>query len=120
MSTINKTIDRDTVAGAIIATWTAMGIADTGDAMAVPFAAELTFQVAGTFGSATVVLEGSNDGVNWVTLGAVVGTNCSLTAAGIRKAAENPAYIRPKTSGGTGTSVNVIVAMHARYSKAPY
>lgn len=120
MATITNTTDRDTLAGAIIATWTAMGNADTGTAISVPYAAEITFQVSGTFGGATVVLEGSNDGTNWSTLGAMVGTNCSLTSAGIRKASENPVFVRAKTSGGTGTAVVATVALHARYAKAPY
>lgn len=120
MATITAVADRNAVNGAIIVTWEAMGDADTGTLMALPFAADITVQVAGTFGSATVVLQGSNDGSNWATLGSEVGTNTSFTSAGIRKVHENPAFIRAVTSGGTGTDVDVIVAVHARYQKVSY
>ena len=116
MATVTPTTDRNSINGAIILTY-ALTTADTGTAMALPIAADLTAQVSGTFGAATVLIEGSNDGTNWSTLGAAVGTNLSFTTAGIRKAAENPAYIRASSSGGTGTVVNAVIAIHARYSR---
>lgn len=113
--------DRNSVNGAIILSWNALGNADDGAAYALPFAADLTFQAAGTFGGATVKLQGSNDGTNWFDLTKRGGTSAlSVTAAGGGSANENPAYIRPITSGGTGTSVNVTIAIHARYAKVGY
>ena len=119
MSAITPTTDRNSINGAIILTY-ALGGSDTGTAMALPVAADLTCQVSGTFGSATVLMEGSNDGTNWNTLGAMVGTSMSFTVTGIRKASENPAYIRASSSGGTGTAVNVVIAIHARYARVGY
>lgn len=122
MATINLTnTDRNSVNGAILITWEALGNADSGAGYALPFAADVTAQVIGTFGSATVKLQGSNDGTNWFDLTKKGGTSAaSVTAAGGFTVNENPAYIRPATSGGTGTDVDVIVAIHARYSKVGY
>lgn len=122
MGTIALTsTDRNTVAGVVLYKWEALGNADDGAPVSIGYAADITAQVIGTFGGATVVFEGSNDGTNWVTLTAKGGTSgISLTAAGMKSANETPAYIRPKTSGGTGTDVDVIVAVHARFTKSPY
>jgi hypothetical protein len=122
MATINLTsADRNSVNGAILLTWAALGNADDGAPYAVPFAANITVQVIGTFGGATVKLQGSNDGTNWFDLTKRAGTSsASFTAAGGATANENPAYIRPVTSGGTGTNVNAIVAIHAIHEKVGY
>lgn len=115
------TTDRNKVNGAILLTWEALGNADDGAAVALAFAADITAQVIGTFGSATVKLQGSNDGTNWFDLTKKGGTSAaSVTAAGGFSVNENPAYLRPVTSGGTGTDVDVIVAIHARYAKVAY
>lgn len=122
MATLALTsLDRNSISGAIILSWTALGNADDGAAYSLPFAADITAQMIGTFGGATVKLQGSNDGTNWFDLTKRGGTSAlSVTAAGGGSANENPAYIRPITSGGTGTNVSVIVAIHARYSKVGY
>lgn len=122
MATINLTrADRNSVNGAVILTWEALGNADDGAPFALPYAADITIQAIGTFGSATVRLQGSNDGVNWHALTQKGGTsNLALTSAGVHSVNEMPAYIRPSTTGGTGTDVDVIVAIHARYAKVSY
>lgn len=122
MATINLTrADRNTVNGAILLTWEALGNADDGAGYALPFAADLTVQAIGTFGGATVTLQGSNDGTNWFALTKKGGTSAAnFTAAGGASVNENPAFIRPASSGGTGTDVDVTVAIHARYQKVGY
>ncbi len=122
MATIALTrTDRNSVNGAILLTWEALGDADSGAPFALPFAADITVQAIGTFGSATVRLQGSNDGVNWHAMTQKGGTTTlGLTSAGVHSVNENPAYIRPATVGGTGTDVDVIVAIHARYAKVSY
>lgn len=115
------TTDRNSANGAILLTWEALGDADNGGAFTLPFAADITAQVIGTFGSATVKLQGSNDGTNWFDLTKRGGTSAaSVTSAGGFTVNENPVYLRPSTSGGTGTDVDVIVAVHARYAKIAY
>lgn len=64
-----------------------------------------TFQVFGTFGGGTVALQGSIDGTNWAALKDPQGDAIGLTAAGIVSVMECPTWVRPFTSGGTGTSV---------------
>jgi hypothetical protein len=49
------------------ASW-ALGNADTGIAIDMTDYADRSVQVEGTFGSATITIEGSNDGTNWETL----------------------------------------------------
>jgi hypothetical protein len=66
------------------------------------------------------VLQGSNDGTNWATLNAVVGTNTSFTTAGMRKVVENPGYIRAVTTGGTASTISVVVAIKAMFDKKAY
>jgi hypothetical protein len=119
MASVNATTDRNSLNGSVLVTW-ALADADTGTAFPIPYAADLTVQVSGTFGSATAVLEGSNDGTNWSTLNAVVGTNTSFTAAGMRKTVENPGYIRAKTTGGTASAISVVVAIKAMFDKKAY
>ena len=119
MATVNATTDRNSLNGAVLVTW-ALADADTGTTFPVPYAADLTVQVSGTFGSATAVLQGSNDGTNWSTLNAWIGTNTSFTAAGIRKVTENPGYIRAVSSGGTSSSISVVVAVKAMFDKKAY
>ncbi len=98
--------------------WEAMGDDDVGAALdpnggGINFA-DKTFHVVGTFGgSVLVVLQGSNDGTNWVTLtdpqGAVISSGTTILVAVL----ENPLYIRPKTSGGTSADVDVILSGRA-------
>lgn len=123
MATIALTsTDRNAVNGAIVLRWEALGNADDGAGFAVPFKASITLQAIGTFGSATIALQGSNDGTNWAPLQwkGKTATALALTSAGIAEAVECPAYIRPVTTGGTGTNINAIVALHAEYSKVGY
>jgi hypothetical protein len=122
MATINLTsADRNKVNGAIILTWETLGDADTGAPYPMPYAADITVQPIGTFGGATVRLQGSNDGTNWHNMTQKGGTTAlGFTATGLHSVNEMPAYIRPATVGGTGTDVDVIVAIHARYAKVGY
>ena len=122
MGTIALTsTDRNTVAGVVLYKWEALGNADDGAPVSVGYAADITVQAIGTFGSATVRLQGSNDGTNWHNMTQKGGTTAlGFTAAGVHSINEMPAYIRPHTTGGTGTDVDVIVAVHARFTKSPY
>ena len=74
-------------------------------------------QAAGTWGSATLAIEGSNDGTNWVACyftkqNTASGKHdlASLTADGGGQVLEHFADYRAKTSGGTGTSITVTFA----------
>ena len=67
--------------------------------------ADKTIHVVGTFGSnGTVVIEGSNDGTNWLTLNDPTGVALSFTATGLKTILENPKEIRPNVTAGDGTT----------------
>lgn len=70
-----------------------------------------TVSAHGTWGGATLVVEGSEDGTNYFTLNDSRGEGnaISLTADNIVTILENPRYIRCKTTGGTGTALTVTI-----------
>lgn len=94
-----------------VATWEALGNADVGSAIEMVEASDKSVQIIGTFGGATVALQGSNDGATWATLSDPQGNAISKTSAALEQVLEHTRYIRPSTSGGTGTDVDVIVFM---------
>ncbi len=126
MATKPLASDRNTLNGAVIYSWADLGAADDGAPIAIPFAAAVTAQVSGTFDGATCVVEGSNDGTNWATLtspktAAGASVAASFTSAAILGLAEQPVYIRPKTSGGgAGSAVDVTLVVRAEYAKVAY
>jgi hypothetical protein len=98
-----------------------MATGDVGAGVPIAYAADLTGQVTGTFGGATVTWQGSNDNTNWhpVTRRSV-GSNMAFTADAIHTFNENPAWIRPAVTGGTSVAIKAIAAIHARQAKSPY
>jgi hypothetical protein len=66
-------------------------------------------QAVGTWGGATLSIEGSNDGTNWATLSkAATGTDLTFTANGLEQIIETPRYVRPKlTTAGVGATISV-------------
>lgn len=97
-------------------TWETMGNDDTGTAVKIPGAADKTVTVTGTFGGATVTLQGSNDNTNWFTLTDPQGNDIAFTAAGMEIIMENPLWIRAITVGGSGTDVDVLVLARSTVS----
>jgi len=96
-----------------VVTW-AMGNADTGSTVLMGSAMDRSVQIAGTFGSATIVVEGSNDGTNWVTLTDPQGNAISKTSAAIEQIEELTRYLRVSSSGGTGTAVTVTLFLRGQ------
>ena len=68
-------------------------------------------QVTGTFGGATIALQVSNNGTNYVTLKDGTGTNITFTAAGMAEFSTAALYIKPTSSGGTADDVTVTVVL---------
>ena len=95
---------------ATTSTWGAMATGDNGAPVSTN-GRNLSVQVLGTFGGATVTMQGSNDGTNWATLNdqAVPGNVCSFTSAGFKGVLQMPKYIRPVVSGGAGSGLIVIM-----------
>lgn len=96
--------------------WTPLTEADTCTPISLPGAADKTVQVSGTFGSATIVIQGSNDLVptNYFTLHDTNGDALSFTAAGGEIISEAPLHIRASTSGGSSSSITVQILAKAR------
>ncbi len=96
--------------------WETMGNDDVGGPAnanhGAPSFPDKTVQVTGTIGSATITIEGSNDGSVWVTLSDPSGSPLSFTSAGLSTILENPLEIRPQTIGGSGTDVDVTIIAH--------
>ena len=66
--------------------------------------------MAGTAGGATITVEGSDDGVNYITLKDVNNSNVSATMLPARFDLNDvPLHLRPKTAAGSGTSVTVTI-----------
>ena len=118
MATVQFSSTRD---GAIVTTWAAMAGTDNGAPFRLPCSADLTFQVSGTFGGATVTFQGSNDGTTWHPLTQRTGTtNMAYTSAAAHACNETPLFVRPNITGGTGSSITVILAAFPRYAKTGY
>jgi hypothetical protein len=90
-----------------LVTWTALATSDTGTPISNPSFADRSVQVGGTFGGATCIIEGSNDGVTYATLTDTAGAALSFTTAGVRQVLQVTRFIRPSVSGGAAVSINV-------------
>lgn len=94
--------------------WANMVNGDQGDSLPLSQYADRSVQVAGTFGSGgTLVIQGSNDSINYVTLTDPQGNPLSFTTAGLEAITEMVAYIRPAVLAGDGTT-SLTVTMAAR------
>ena len=89
----------------------ALGNADTGVGVSLASFTYKTMTLTGTWGGATVVIQGANEDVDasYITMVDPQGNALSKTADAIETLLENPLFIRVKSSGGTGTVVAAIV-----------
>lgn len=112
MATIIPTTIEDQVRAAAYR-WTDYSTADTSTPIKVQNMQGLagSVQVTGTFGSATITLQASNDGTNFVTLKDSAGTAISFTAAGMAEFSTAALYLKPTSSGGTADNVTVTVIL---------
>ena len=84
--------------------WTPVTSADSCAPVCMPEYADKSVQALGTFGSASVALNGSNDGgVTYAALRDPGGTTFALTSAGIKAVLENTEWVQPSITGGDGT-----------------
>lgn len=74
--------------------------------------ADRSFTVTGTFGVATLTLQGSNDNVNWFTLHDVTNTPLTATTPKLAQVLEITHYVRPLVTAADGTTnLTVILVM---------
>ena len=105
MATISSTFVPTTTLSTTTVKWTGMTTGDVGAGVAYSDYRDRTVQILGTFGGATVTIEGSNDGgTTWATLTDQGGNNLTFTAAGIKHVQQLTEYIRPTVTAGDGTT----------------
>jgi hypothetical protein len=93
---------------AVVATWAPLAASgDIGQPLQRADLADRSVQVTGAFAGATLVLEGSNDGVNYFTLSSPAGAALSFTAAGLMQVNMPVAFVRPHVTSGSGASLTV-------------
>lgn len=77
--------------------------------------ANRSVQVFGTFGAGgTLRWEGSNDGVNYSVLTDPQGNNLDFTAAKIEAVTETTWWVRPRVTGGDGTTTLTVILFARR------
>jgi hypothetical protein len=93
--------------------WVNIGDADTCTPfiMRQQYGLAASVQVVGTFGGATMTIQVSNDGTNWVTAQGVDNTGITFTSTGYREFSLSAAYVRPLISGGAGSNLSVIMVL---------
>jgi hypothetical protein len=113
MSTITpvNTFPFQTSQDVAITTWSGVAAGDTCEPIRLGVWSDRTVQVGGTFGGATIRIQGSNDDIEYFTLTDPQGNPLSFVAAGLEAIIELPAFLRPSIEGGDGTSsVKVIIS----------
>lgn len=115
MATVNNSVSEIKNYGesAHIVSWSAIPNGDTGQAIEMPGSVVRSVQLGGTFGAGgTVVIEGSNDGTNYITLTDPQANALSKTAAAIETIQEVTRYVRPRVTAGDGTTaINVTLLL---------
>lgn len=87
--------------------WTPVANDDTCRAVSFPQYADKTVQVAGTFGGASIAVDGSIDGTNYAAMSDQGGTTIAITSAGIKQVLQNALYVQPALTGGSESSVTI-------------
>lgn len=88
---------------------------NVGSGVSIPGASDVSIQVVGTIGGATLLIEGSNvlkpsADADWVTLHDENGDLLSFTVVNVGHAiSENMLHVRPRLTGGSGTDVDVLM-----------
>lgn len=100
--------DKVDLQGVRVRRWANMASGDVGSQVILTKYNDRTVHVTGTFGGATVLFEGSNDGVEFLPMRDPYNAVVSTTSAKLIYLTEVPLYVRPRVSGGTGVSVTVI------------
>lgn len=100
--------------GSVTAIWSGFGNADNGQPVDLGVYPHKTVQAFGTFGGATVTVEGSNIASTgaWQAVNSdPAGTAISSTSAFYAKLLGSMRYYRPITAGGSTTALTI--AIHA-------
>lgn len=91
--------------GVVVAKWAGLANGEAGSNHGSARYRDRSIQITGTFGvGGTVVIEGSNDGINWVTLRDTNETPLSFIGADLAVILEPTLYIRPRVTAGDATT----------------
>ena len=113
MSTVSTV--REVFKHGVLAEWAALLSSENGDPEGLSQWDKQCVQVTGTFDTATITIQGSNDGTNWATMNDETGSALTFTAAGLKSILERPLFVRPIAGAGAG-GVNVAVRILATRS----
>ena len=95
---------------AVVYTWANMNSGDTGQPVQGPGFTDRSFQVEG--GVTTVLIEGSNDSVNFRTLNDAFGNPLTYNGVAIRQVTEIALLIRPNCQSGGSVTVTAVFCNH--------
>lgn len=111
MSTVVPTIV-DGEGHTVVVTWV-LGTGDDGEPVRYAGAADRTVQIFGTFGGATVTMQGTLENVatTWAPVTDPQGNAIAATGATIEAITELVRQIRPVVTGGSGSSITVLLLM---------
>jgi hypothetical protein len=103
--------------GVRVRRWSDMALNDDGQPIILTRFNDRTIHVSGTFGSGgLVVMEGSNDGVEYLAMRDVFNNVISASTAKLITLTEVPVYVRPRVTGGDGTtSITLTVAAVGKF-----
>lgn len=119
MSDSNSVSNREVIqvpGGSLVIAWKGILTGNRGAVVDVSQYEDLSIQFFGMFGDgASIRLEGSNDGENFVTLSDPQGNSLVKIADSIEAVVERTRYIRPAVDGGNSdTKLNAYLFMKAR------
>ena len=128
MATVKNTVLRDIGTGdgrATQHTWSPITSTNLdGDGVDVSDATEVCWVATGTWGTATLIIQGSADGTNWVTTGlsnlsSASPTEITATADKVFHTYERPRYVRPFLKvAGSGASLTVTAIVRRQPQRA--
>lgn len=109
MATVQATIGKATEryrSVAIPVAWLGMVSGDVGAPVELPVFSDRTVQVNGTLGAGgSIVVEGSIDGVEYLTLNDPQGLPLEITTKKVETIMEIVKFIRPRVAAGDGTTL---------------
>ena len=109
MTTASLTGPLEIGKASLLAQWDMVDADTVGAAAEFPDQTDAVVTITGTFGGATVTIEGSNDGTTFVILTDPQGNIISKTSAAIEQITEVPRYVRPAKASGSSTTVRVMI-----------
>ncbi len=117
MATIAPTVTSVGVGNnaAKLVVWTPVTEADTCQYVSYPDLTDRSVHVYGTFGNASVAVQGSNESsapTNFVALNDPSGTVIGITSAKIKAVLENSVWIKPVPTGGSSQILTIAILFH--------